>query len=380
MKKILILILGMFTLGIDAYVVAGLIPEMAVTFRKTNSEIGQGVTLFTLCFAISAPLFASMAGKVEVKKILFWAMLIFTVSNSITMLAGNYWIYLLSRSMAGIGAGIFSPVAASSSSYLIGRKHQGKALAFIIGGMNSGAVIGVPIGLLICKLSNWHITMLLIVILGILSMIGILFLPRFTITAPPTFKERFSLFLDKHVLRVLIVTLCVSIGSLGLYTYLSVVVGTLNPHQSLAPMLSVWGIGGLIGSFGVGFLIDRYKNAQFIVLVVLVSISLCFLFIPVTIHYVLICYLPFILWGMFGWASQAPQQHILLENYASHGSTAVALNSSINYLGSALGSALGGLILFNFSNIYILIYCSITIIMIGALFQIINIKIDRKNS
>lgn len=376
MNKILILILGMFTLGIDAYVVAGLIPEMSATFGRTNSEIGQGVTLFTLCFAISAPLFASMAGRVEVKKILFWAMLIFTIANTVTMLSTNYWIYLFSRSLAGIGAGIFSPVAASSSSFLIGKKHQGKALAFIIGGMNSGAVIGVPIGLLICKWTSWHFTMLLIVLLGIFAMLGVLFLPKFTVTAPPTFKERFSLFLNRHVLRVLAVTLCVSIGSLGLYTYLSVIVGTLNPHQALAPMLSVWGIGGLLGSFGVGFLIDRFKKAKYIVLVILIAISTCFFFIPFAIHFSLICYVPFVLWGMFGWASQAPQQHILLEKHSSHGSAVVALNSSINYLGSALGSALGGLVLFHFNDVHILIYCSISIIMIGALLQLDNIIID----
>ncbi|HZH62119.1 MAG TPA: hypothetical protein VEY70_21650 [Metabacillus sp.] len=44
-----------------------------------------------------------------------------------------------------------------------------------------------------------------------------------------------------------------------------------------------------------------------------------------------------------GWASLAPQQHALLISQPRHGKAAVALNSSANYLGSAVGSTLGEL-------------------------------------
>lgn len=46
-----------------------------------------------------------------------------------------------------------------------------------------------------------------------------------------------------------------------------------------------------------------------------------------------------------GWASQAPQQHALLRLQPNHGAAVVALNSSANYLGSAIGSALGGMVM-----------------------------------
>ncbi|MEK4179226.1 hypothetical protein NSQ61_06455 [Aeribacillus sp. FSL K6-1121] len=43
-----------------------------------------------------------------------------------------------------------------------------------------------------------------------------------------------------------------------------------------------------------------------------------------------------------GWASQAPQQHERLRYQPEHDAAVVALNSSANYLGSAVGSSLGG--------------------------------------
>ncbi len=56
-------------------------------------------------------------------------------------------------------------------------------------------------------------------------------------------------------------------------------------------------------------------------------------------------YLPFLIWGAMGWASQAPQQHTLLDLKPAYGSVAVALNSSANYLGGAVGAALGGVVM-----------------------------------
>lgn len=44
-------------------------------------------------------------------------------------------------------------------------------------------------------------------------------------------------------------------------------------------------------------------------------------------------------WGLCGWASLAPQQHILVTAKPDDGATAVAANASANYLGAAIGSA-----------------------------------------
>jgi predicted MFS family arabinose efflux permease len=50
-------------------------------------------------------------------------------------------------------------------------------------------------------------------------------------------------------------------------------------------------------------------------------------------------------WGALGWASLAPQQDTLLRANPEDGATAVAAEASANYLGSAVGSALGSVAL-----------------------------------
>ena len=55
----------------------------------------------------------------------------------------------------------------------------------------------------------------------------------------------------------------------------------------------------------------------------------------------------------------------------------MALNSSLNYLGSAIGAALGGLLLAQGVSTYILIYSAFTVVVLGIIIQSINIVIDK---
>lgn len=380
MKKIWILTLGMFALGMDTYIVAGLLPDMGKSFNKSSAEIGQGVTVFTLFFALSAPIFSTILAKYSVKNILLIALLTFGLANLVTMLSYNYSTYILSRCVAGLGAGLFSPMAVSSGSYLVSQKNKGKALAFIVGGMSVGTVVGVPLGLQLANLINWRFAIGLIVIVSTVAFISIsILLPNFNIPAAPNLKDRFSLFIDIHVLRVISVTVCAAIASLGLYTYLSQVISAaVSPHY-ISLFLTTWGIGGLLGSFGVGLAMDKFKNTQILMLIILVALSISIALIPTLIKIPILGLLPFLLWGAMGWATQAPQQHILLKKHAKHGSASVALNSSLNYLGSAIGAALGGLLLAQGGSLKTLIYGAFTVIILGIIIQLINIYIDRKN-
>lgn len=378
MKKIWILTIGMFALGMDAYIVAGLIPSISKSFNKSSSAIGQGVTVFTLFFSISAPIFSTILAKSPVKKILIIAFSIFTLANIITAISMNYMLYIVSRAIAGLGAGVFSPIAISASNHLVSEKNKGKAIAFTVGGMSVGTVIGVPLGLEIANISNWRFAMLVIIVISFIALISIsILMPKFKIEAPPNLKDRFQLFLNKHVLRVISVTLCAAIASLGLYTYLADIIKTNTDTKNLTHYLTAWGIGGLIGSFGIGFIIDRFKNTRFVMLIILILLALSFGLIPISINLPILGLIPFILWGAMGWATQAPQQHILLKKHPEYGGSAVALNSSINYLGSAMGSAIGGIILFNANSTNVLIYSALGITIIGILLQLLNLSLEK---
>jgi predicted MFS family arabinose efflux permease len=106
------LTLGAFVLGLDAYVLAGLLPGIARDLATTQALAGLGVALFTAAYAVSAPALAFVAGRYSTRKALLAGLGVFTLGNVATMLAPSLAILLTARLLAGVGAGLYSPLAA----------------------------------------------------------------------------------------------------------------------------------------------------------------------------------------------------------------------------------------------------------------------------
>lgn len=347
MRKVLLLTIGMFALGFDAYVLAGLLPEIGATYNIRDSQSGQAVSVFTLCYALAAPIFATVLAGKPVHKILVMALAVFSIGNGVSALAQNFPMLLIARAIAGIGAGLYSPLAAAASTLIVSEQKRGRALGMTLGGMSMGTVVGVPLGLITAEQIGWKGTLWCITAIGIIAMFGIITrFPNLPAETPPSLRERLALIIDRRVSTTVGITFVTSIASLGLYTYIAPILQSLEGIHNVTPYLWAWGIGCVIGSFSIGTMIDRTGRPALLMACILVILAFAIFSLPTALKFPVIAFLPFVFWGTVGWASLAPQQHVLLRLQPKHGAAAVALNSSANYLGSAIGSTFGGIVLF----------------------------------
>lgn len=80
------------------------------------------------------------------------------------------------------------------------------------------------------------------------------------------------------------------------------------------------GVGGIIGSFSIGHLIDWSQRPRWLQLALLIMMTVAIGFIPIGLQLDSpLMFVPFLLWGMAGWASLAPQQHVLLQLQPENG-------------------------------------------------------------
>ncbi|MFD4659537.1 MFS transporter [Kitasatospora sp. NPDC058444] len=348
MKLVYLLGLGAFALGLDAYVTAGLLPVIADDFHASVSAAGQMVTTFTLAYAIASPVFATLLSASRVRFGLLGSLAVFSLANAGSAIAGSLGLLLVARAFAGVGAGLYLALAASAAASLVDEKRRGRALAVIMGGMSSGTVIGVPLGVFIAQHFGWRTTLWLVTAIGLVSFAGLaLRLPVLPATASVSLRQRAQVVTDPRVASIVGVSFLAAVASLGLYTYLAPVMesGAMGSVDNITPYLWAWGIGGVIGSFLIGPLVDRVRRPYSLVvgILVLLTASLALLR-PAAAVSPLLALLPLALWGAVGWALQVPQQNdLLLARGDRGGPVAVALNESALYLGSAVGSGLGGI-------------------------------------
>ncbi|CAN7750590.1 MFS transporter [Caballeronia sp. LjRoot34] len=343
MFRILFLSLGAFALGVDAYIMAGLLPGIAETFAVTPSGAGQTVSVFTVCYALSAPVFGALTAGQPVRRVLAVALVIFATANACSALAGSFSALLITRAVAGMGAGLFTPLAVSAAAALVTPERRGRAIGLVIGGLAMGTAIGVPSGLLLAQYAGWRGALWLIALLGVIALIGVaVCLPTVPVAPPPTLKQRISVLVDRKVAGTVLVSFLTAVGSIGLYTYVSAIFHVDAPSAGLLPYLWSWSLGGLIGTYFSGVVIDRSGRPEWVMVAMLASMSVAIILLYWTVKYPPLAVICFFIWGVAAWGSQAPQQHRLLTLRPRQGNAAVALHSSAHYLGSAVGAALGG--------------------------------------
>ncbi|MCB0412396.1 MAG: hypothetical protein KDD22_07710, partial [Bdellovibrionales bacterium] len=131
---------------------------------------------------------------------------------------------------------------------------------------------------------------------------------------------------------------------------------------------------GFTGSSFVGLFVDRTKNPQAVMALVLMGLMLTIVTIPITKEAPYLGLLSFFMWGMFGWATPTPQQHILFDLCESQKTILSALNSSAIGLGSSLGTALGGVVIASGFKIIHLPFLAATLLAGVIIFQLMLIK------
>lgn len=378
-STIYLIALGAFALGMASYVTAGLIPMIEASFAVSVAVAAQLVTAFTLAYGLGSPIFVALTPAHRQRAGLLLALGLFVIANAVSALAESFTALMAWRAIAGIGAGVYLAMGIGASAAVSAPERRGKAIAIIMGGMASGVVLGVPLSLLIAEQLGWQAALWLVTLLGLVAFFGLLLkLPALPAATATTLSQKLAILGDGHVLVILLVSLLAAIASLGMYTFIAPLLAdpAYGAVRSVTPYLWVWGIGGVLGSFLIGPLVDRIRGPVLTFAIMLIlAVSLFVLPLAAALSTWLVM-LPIALWGAVGWALQVPQNNelILARQAQGDGNLAIALNESALYLGSAIGAAAGGFVLLLQVPIWTLAASAGGIAALGALLQIINLR------
>jgi predicted MFS family arabinose efflux permease len=346
-RRLLILALGMFAMGTDNFVVAGILPSVALSLHTSVTLAGQMVTVYALAYAICAPLMAAVAGGWPRKPLLVLALGIFVVGNAITAMATDLGTVLWSRALAGFGAALFSPTALGVASVLAAPEKRGKALATVTAGLTGATALGAPLGTFIGGLGDWRSTLWFVAMLGVAAMVGVWIMLR-AVPRPPvvTLRQRLAPVHDTRVALTLLTSLFAFGGFLMVYTYAGLVLdrATGGDGRIMAGLLLLWGVAATIGNIWSGHLVDRFESR--VVINGLLGVgALGFCALPWASAHIATAAIALAVWGVCGWGALVPQQHRLVAIAPHVAPLALALNNTATYGGLAGSSVLGGFVI-----------------------------------
>ncbi|GCF11292.1 MFS transporter [Dictyobacter arantiisoli] len=345
--RIVLLALGMFALGTDAFVVAGVLPTIAREMQVSEGLAGQLVTVFSLTYGLGAPVLAALTGRWPRNRVLLVSLGAFCLVNVGSAISPTFALLLLTRLLAGCCAATFAPLAYTVGTALAPAEKRGQALALVVLGLTVATVFGSPLGTWVGTHLGWRFSFGMVAALAGVAFLALLVcgLPKPTAGSPVlSLKARLAPVAEPRLLLALTPALLWNLGIYTIYTYLAPLLRANLALTDVSGMLLCFGLGVVAGNWSGGMLADRFGairplvSGLVVLVAVYVSLSLTFASMGGAVIALLI-------WGVAGSIIFIPQQHRLLSIAPEHANVVLALNNSTMYLGIAGGAALGGVII-----------------------------------
>ncbi|NIH80366.1 MFS transporter [Amycolatopsis viridis] len=344
--RLVILAVGTFVLGVDGFVMPGLLPEISSDLAVSVATAGQLTTVFAVSYAVGSPVIATLTGRLDRRIVIGAGMVSFLLGMVLQAAGPTYGVVLAGRVVAALGAAAFQANAFAVAGVLAPPDRRARAFAVIGAGFSLAAVLGVPFGLLIGQVWGWRGTLWTIVALAVVAaVLAGLFVPSITLPAT-TMRDRLTVLVNPRILVLLAVSALVLAPLFLLTAYASAVVGISSPGSDNAILVAllVYGAGSFLGNRLVGLFVDRFASLSVIV-TGLGIVALASGLLAVVQHWFVPTLAVLFVLGVLGSSLFIPQQSRVFDAGGDLATVALSLNGSMNYVGTALGAGLGGVVL-----------------------------------
>lgn len=345
---VVMLALGAFCAGTDNYLIAGILSDMSADLHMSVAGGGLFVTAYSLAYALGSPVVMTLVRVRSPRRLLLVSIAAFVVVNLLAAVAWEPWVMAVARIAAGCLAGLYSPLAAAAAAGMVPPERRGRALAIVMGGISIATLAGVPIGIWLASLWTWRSAFVFVAALAVLATAGIAGNVKAGGAAPTVpFRQRLAPLRRPAVLLALVVTIAGMCAGLMVYTY-------VEPIFAAAPAVGAGAVGALIMAHGLGALVglgfgsslvDRFGSRP-VLLGTLAVFTVDMALFPLASQTPVSAFAYVFVWGIVGWAFLPAQQHSMIADAPPELSPMLlSLNGSAMYLGIALGSAIGGVVI-----------------------------------
>lgn len=342
--RIVFLALATFATGTAENIVVGILPGIASGLDISIGLAGQLTAVFSITFALTAPLALLLATRLERKTMLGLALLLFIASNMLAAASSSYAVLFMARIGMAAASAAACLVATMLATELAGPAMRGRAIGIIFMGVSGSMVLGVPAGMLIGECLGWRAVFIALALLaGAVLAICLR-------TLPTAGRGRAAASGYRQHLRSLplvaaqLVSILMIGGHFMLFAYLApYLVAVVGVEQgNVALFFFAFGVAGVCGGYCGGWLADA-AGPRFAIVATPLAYLVALLAIPFATGGFFVVMM--MVWALVSWMISPVVQSFLIATGPQTAEAGVGLNLSAMHVGVGLGTALGGLAL-----------------------------------
>ena len=340
------LMFGNLVTGCSVLAPAGMLIELSSDLGVSVHTAGLLITFGAVMLCFGSPLTAWLTSRIERRALLTATLLVFALGNAASALAPDYTTLLTIRLIVlAIGA-LYTPQAAGTAALIVAPEKRGGVIAYVFLGWSLAAAVGLPLITFMTSHYGWRVAYGGI---GVIAALGFLLLawrlPAGLVGARIDLKTWTDVGRNRAIVVLLVITTLTMSGQFAVFTFMGPLLAKLT-HVGADAVGLVFAIYGLCGFVGIA-IVSRFVDTWGAYRTSILSISLVLTGMAgwaVSAGNYPLMASSVVIWGL-GFASTNSMQQVRLVAAApALASASVSLNTSVLYVGQAIGSAIGGLL------------------------------------
>ncbi|WGS23879.1 MULTISPECIES: MFS transporter [unclassified Bradyrhizobium] len=338
--------LGNLVTGCSVLAPAGMLADLSEGLGVTIRAAGLLITFGAIVLCVGSPVTAWLTSRIERRVLLTTTVLVLALTNAASAIAPDYDSLLIIRLvMLAVGV-LYTPQAAGTAALIVPAEKRGSTIAYVFLGWSLAAAIGLPLITFIASRYGFRATYGAIALTGLASFVFLWWrLPGGLRGAPVDLRTWVDLGRNPMIVLLLSITTLQMSGQFVVFTFMGPLLAKLTgaSPDAIGIVFALYGICGFIGIVVATRVVDSWgawKTSLLFTGLLLAGVAGWALSAGA---YALMAG-SVALWGL-GFASTNSMQQVRLVGAApALASASVSLNTSVLYIGQAIGSAIGGLL------------------------------------
>jgi DHA1 family inner membrane transport protein len=336
--------IGNFVTGIGLLGPTAMLGELSAGLGVTIREAGLLITFGAVMLCICSPLMSWLTSRIERRHMLIGVIAVVAVCNLASALAPNYAVLLAIRLVMCIAAAPYTPQAAGVVGMLVRPEKRGSSVAYVFLGWTLAAAVGLPLVAFIASRFGWREVYGCVGVMSCISLVLLVWrIPRGLFGATVDLSTWSSLARNRLVLLLLSITMLQIAGQFSIFTFMAPLLERLTGagHDAAASVFAIYGVCGFLGIMTATRIVDSWGPLRTSIL------STSLVLVGMTVWTLGAGHLPVMalgvaIWGLGFGAITSMQQVRLIMAAPPAGAASVSLNTSMLYVGQAIGSGIGG--------------------------------------
>ena len=338
------LMLGNIVTGCSVLAPAGMLVELSSDLGVSVRDAGLLITFGAVVLCVGSPLTAWLTSRIGRRTLLTLTLAVLALTNAASAFAPDYASLLVIRLMMLAVGALYTPQAAGTAALIVAPEKRGSTIAYVFLGWSLAAAVGLPLITFVASRYGWRTAYGGIGAIGALSFLLLAWrLPGGLTGARVDLKTWASVGRNRMIILLLSVTTLQMSGQFVVFTFMGPLLTKLTGARpdAIGLVFALYGIFGFVGIAIATRIVDSWGAFKTSVLfTVLMLTGVTGWALSAVIYPLMACSVA--IWGL-GFASTNSMQQVRLVSAApALASASVSLNTSVLYVGQAVGSAIGG--------------------------------------